>query len=227
MIGLRGIVIGVLLAVIAPTAQADWPFWAKDGIRRGSKEYYEMKAADPPGARQHYKAGKLWPPVPRPTGAPQTFIHKYHHAHYWPLPYSCQDRDATTEIMNTQVNNGWLEATTMFDYHFDASTGALNSYGQQHLAWIVNNVPVEYRQVHLAANIDPGVDADRTRSIEQYISRLPGTTENTLLVQTRIATPRGRPGADVQHIFSSARENMPAPIVPIQLTGGSDSQQSN
>jgi len=210
----------LVLAALPQSAQADWPFWANDGVRRGTREYYETKAADPPGARQHYKAGKFWPVEPRPTGPSQTFIHKYHHTHYWPQPYVCLDRENTHAILNSQVSNGWIDATTMYDYHFDAATGELNSHGQHHLAWIVTHVPAEYRQVNLAQGIDPIINSERVRSVEQYLTRLPGA-DRSLIVQMRVSDPNGRPAGEVQRIFKAAQENAPPPILS-KLTAGDE-----
>ncbi len=224
MVRIHGIGVLLLMTVLHSSAVADWPFWANDGIRRGSKEYYELKASDPPGSRQHYKAGKLWPPYPRPTGPHQTFVHKYHHTHYWPLPYVCADREVTRSYFETQAQNGWVEATTFYDYHFDPVSGELSTYGQQHLTWIVNNVPAQYQQLHLALSMDAKVNTERTRSIEQYLVKLPGA-DRSLAVQPRAATPIGRPGSEVQRIFKTAQDNMPPPILS-SLTVG-ERQQSN
>ncbi len=211
MVRIQGTVALLVLAVTS-SAVADWPFTAKDGLKRGSKEYYEARASDPPGSRQHYKAGKLWPPYPRPVGPNQTFIHKYHHTHYWPYPYNCEDQQATRDIINTQVTNGWANATTMHEYHFDPATGELNSSGMRHLQWIVQSVPEEYRQIHLATTYDPQVNSERTRSIQQGLLKI-AAADPSMVVNPRIANPDGRPGTEVNMIFQKASESMPPPVL--------------
>ncbi|SFJ30189.1 hypothetical protein [Planctomicrobium piriforme] len=220
MARLHGIV-ALLLLTTAQVAQADWPFWSDDGLRRGSKEYYEAHASDPPGARQVYKDGKLWPPFPRPTGPHQLFVHKYHHTHYWPYPYVCDDRESVRTFVDAQVSNGWLSSTTLYDFHFDPATGDLNSAGKEHLYWIVHHVPMEYRQVHVAIGQDPKVTTERSRSVEIELARL-GGSDPSMPVLTRYADPVGRPASEVQAIFRSAQENMPPPI--LSQGSGSDAE---
>jgi len=213
----------LMLAASATTVHADWPFWSNDGLRRGTREYYEARASDPPGARQIYKDGKLWPPFPRPTGPHQLFVHKYHHAHYWPYPYTCADREAVNAFAATQSENGWLASTTLYDYHFNPETGELNSAGQEHLRWIAYHVPAEYRQVHVASAADMAMTTQRTRQVENELARLVGS-EMAPQVSSRLADPAGRPAAEVQSIFRAAQENMPPPILSPSPDGGSDSE---
>jgi len=211
----RWTIIGSLLAILAatPTTRADWPFFSsKGGPHWGSKEYYEMHANDPPGGRQVYKFGKIWPPQPRPVGPSQTFIHKYHHAHYWPHPYLCQDREAVAAFVNTQVSNGWLEQTTLHDYHFDPVTNELNSSGRVHLHWIVSSVPAEHQQVSIALSRDPEKNSLRTANVQREIAQLAGANPG-IQIAMRTTQPVGRPAAEVQSIFTSAQENMPPPIL--------------
>lgn len=194
-------------------ACADWPFFSSsDGPHWGTKEYYEMHASDPPGTRQVYKFGKLWPPQPRPVGPQQTCVHKYYHTHYWPHPYNCQDRDAVASFVNMQVSNGWLEQTTLYDYHFDPVTNELNSSGRVHLNWILTHVPTEHQQVNISTSREPARNLARTANVQREIAQAAGANPG-LQVVTRLADPVGRPAAEVQSIFTNAQENMPLPIL--------------
>jgi len=203
----------IAVGVFSTQSRADWPFSSKsDAPHWGSKEYHEMRAADPPGARQKYKYGKLWPPQPRPVGPHQTFVHRYHHAHYWPHPYNCQDREAVAAFINVQVSNGWLEQTTLHDYHFDPATNELNSSGRSHLHWIIMHVPPEYQQVNVALSRDATQNSTRVANVQREITQVAGANPG-FQVATRLADPTGRPAAEVQSIFTSAQENMPPPIL--------------
>lgn len=216
----------VLIVVPHPSAWADWPFFAKEnGPLRGSPDYYEQHAADPPGARQIYKYGKLWPPQPRPVGPHQLFAHKYHHTHYWPQPYLCQDRAAVASFVNVQVENGWQAQTTLYDYHFDAQTNELNSSGKSHLHWILVHVPAEHQQVSVAATSEQSRTSARMANVQREVTQLAGTSTG-LQVTARITDPVGRPAAEVQSIFTSAQENMPPPILS-QTAGDSGNSSSN
>ncbi|WP_437229745.1 hypothetical protein SH661x_001602 [Planctomicrobium sp. SH661] len=214
----------VMVLVVSGSARADWPFFANDGgPRRGSPEYYQLHANDPPGARQVYKYGKLWPPQPRPVGPHQLWAQKYHHAHYWPYPYTCQDEASVRAFQDTQVANGWLSQTTFYDYHFDLQTNQLNSSGQDHLRWILVHVPPEYQQISVAISADASKNSARIANVQRDIAQMAGGNPG-LQVAARLADPTGRPAAEVQSIFKSAQENMPPPILPPDAgdAGGSE-----
>lgn len=201
-----------LLAALPGISQAGWPFTSDDGIRRGSPEFYAARAADPPGARQHYKYGKLWPPTPRPTGPHQTFMHKFHHSHYWPYPYNCEDRRSVQAFIDVQTWNGWMESTTLYDYHFDAASNELNGAGEKHLRWILTHTPFEHRTVHVASTSDGGITAARMLSVEREVAQW-SEGDQPVPVLTRMATPDGRPASEVKTIFQNALENMPQPVL--------------
>lgn len=202
------------------TSRAGWPFMAEGGVRRGSAEYYEMRANEPPGTRQVYKYGKLWPPVPRPTGPHQTFVHKYYDTHYWPLPYQCDDRNYVANLYELQRTNGWQTATTLYDYHFDPQTNELNSAGQHHVRWILAHVPDQYRQAFVAASSDSTLNGVRLLSVEREVGKMVGS-QQMLPVALRVADPVGRPATEVQQIFTQALEAAPQPsITYTSATGG-------
>ncbi|WP_437188485.1 hypothetical protein SH668x_001932 [Planctomicrobium sp. SH668] len=198
--------------VSVQTVKADWPFFTNGSTKRGTPEYYAERASDPPGARQLYRHGKLWPPVPRPVGPNQLFVHRYHTAHYWPHPYICDDREAVNAIAYTQVQNGWLKETTLYSYHFDPVSNELNSSGVNHLRWIMMNVPVEYRSIAVANDYRAEVTAARASNVERELVQLMGANSG-IQVATRYAEPVGRPAKEVQAIFEAATANAPPPIL--------------
>ena len=192
--------------------EAGWPFFADNGPPKGSREYYEAHAADPPGSRQKYHHGKLWPPRPRPVGEEQPFIHKYHTAHYWPHPYNCEDRATVARFAELQIANGWQAATTLYDYHFDPTTHQLNSAGRTQLHWILTHVPIEHRQAYVAVGAQSQSNAVRVQNVEHEIATIVGT-DAALPVLMRVTNPLGRPAAEVQKIFSTAEQNMLPPVI--------------
>jgi hypothetical protein len=195
------------------TARADWPFFAPEGQPlRGTPEYNQLHAGDPPGARQVYKHGKFWPPQPRPIGPAATFAHRYHHTHYWPYPYTCQDRAAVHSFVNVQVANGWQQHTTLFDYHFDPVSNELNSSGKAHLNWILFNVPPEHQQVTVATANEPARTSARMANVQREVAQLAGANPGFPILARRVEAV-GRPAGEVQAIFTSALENMPPPIL--------------
>ena len=208
----------VLLGSVG-SVQAEWPFFAEGGLRRGSPEYYEARAGDPPGTRQKYRYGKLWPVRPRPVGPEQTLIHKYHSAHYWPFPYICADRAAVRQVMDAQVFNGWQTGTTLYDYHFDPVTHELNTSGMQHLQWMLTHTPEQFRQAHVAVAADPEFNSVRMMNVEREVARLAGDG-SSVPVLMRVADPLGRPAAEVQFIMTTAQQQMMPPV--IKYTGAGE-----
>lgn len=194
-------------------AQAGWPFFSEDGVRRGSEEYYELHANDPIGQRRRYHHGLWWPIQPRPVGPPQPFIHKYYWTHAWPYPYECWDRGYVNQIWGAQILSGWQAATTLFDYHFDPETQELNSSGLMHLRWIAVHVPEQYRQAYVATAADPSLNSLRLLNVEREMSKLTGG-DQTIPVALRTTTvPLGRPAGEVQRIFTASQDNMIAPVI--------------
>lgn len=175
----------------------------------------------PVGARQKAMFGKLWPPFARPVGKKQPFTHVYHDVHYWPYPYICPDRDSVNLYTDLQAANGWEQSTTLFDYHFDPATQQLNPAGQQHLIWILTTVPEAHRQVRIAVTPNSASTQVRTVNVESTIAQMAGGA--AIPVIARVASPYGRPAAEVDRIFTQAREGMPSPVLQNAASGGGGS----
>jgi hypothetical protein len=210
-----------LLAVLCESAPAEGIF-SKGGPDAGTTEYYEAYAHTPPGTRQVYYKGKLWPPFPRPTGPHQPFCHKYHTATYWPLPYVCQDRAAIETTSCTQLENGWLAATTLYDYHFDPETHDLNSSGRQHLAYLLTSVPTQYRRLSVASTFNTHLTDRRVASVEQYLAELTGQSAG-LPVEVRSTIPLQRNAIVVEQIMRTGTASMPPPVIEYRGIGGGGS----
>jgi hypothetical protein len=203
------------LALLLSTPALTWGGWpfTSEGPRKGSREYYEMHAGDPVGERQVYKYGKLWPPQPRAMGEPLPCVHRFYANHYWPFPYNLMDRADVNAVSDAQIMNGWISATTLYDYHFDAETNALNSAGQAQLAWIMANVPVEHRRAFVATTGDSVRNDLRVAQVQSAVANLIGDP-GSLPIALRVSTPTGRPAREVDAIFKQRFENMDPPIIP-------------
>lgn len=206
-----GLLFAVAMTSLAATeCQAQWPFSA-EGPSRGTPEYYEMHAETPIGQRQRWKFGKLWPPFSRPTGPKAPVIHRYHHNTYWPLPYINDDRDSVHAMIEIQNQNGWIEAMTLYDYHFDKETQELNAPGLDHLYWIMSDVPAETRQVLVATSrIDPTYNDIRMNAVQTELNRIAGP-QGMIPVALRVATPNGTPADYVNAVFQARRTNLTPP----------------
>jgi hypothetical protein len=189
--------------------------------KRWSADWYALKSGDPVGSRQVCKKGKLWPPKPRPVGPPQQFSHRYHAAHYWPLPYICQDRAYVREVVNTQVANGWTQETTLYEYHFEPETQILTHAGLMHLRWILLETPPERRVAFVQAAWDEPTSQARLENVRAAAFEMVGQ-EVCPPVMLRVAEPTGTPAEYVDSIQRAIRDSLPEPRIQYQAlpTGG-------
>ncbi|MDB5391512.1 MAG: hypothetical protein JWM11_7158 [Planctomycetaceae bacterium] len=138
----------------------------------GTQLAADDSADRPPGSRQFDFRGKTWPPYSRPRGKEPTFIQQYHYTHYWPYPHNCEDRSAVNNALNIQAANGWVEATTLFSYHFDPETEQLNSSGMAHLEYILYRVPYQRRSVFIQVSPSPQTDQARLASVQNSMGTM-------------------------------------------------------
>ena len=176
----------------------------------GSQAWWAEKAALPPGVRQTCYKGKVWPTRPRPNCDRQQYSHTFHSAHYWPYPYVCQDRSLVTGLWNDQVANGWIEETTLFEYHFDPDTDRLTRPGRNHLQWIMEIVPESRRIVFVRASVDAVRDQVRQENVRTAATELVGAAGIPAIV-LRTAQPPGRPAREVQVIRTKDVLSIPVP----------------
>jgi hypothetical protein len=154
------------------------------------------------------------------VGEEQTCVHKYHALHYWPYPYNLRDREDVRMVAQAQVANGWVTATTFYDYHFDPITHQLNSAGRQHLSWIVAQAPPAYRQIYVSMAADPAFNDVRLMSVQKTLASTPAA-EGSMPISLRVTEPLGRPATEVQRIFESSGENALPPTIEYQAVGTS------
>jgi hypothetical protein len=189
-------------------AQAGGP-WSSG---EDAEDWYAARSTDPPGARQRLWKGKLWPPIPRPTGRTQLPIHRYHSAHYWPHPYNCQDQEYVRALSQSQVNNGWVQATTLFDYHFDEETHQLNRSGRIQLRWILETTSPTHRRAFVQAGGSTEVSQARLESVKTEAVSMVGA-ENVPPVLLRIASPDGRAARELNKIHEMQEKSTPKPRI--------------
>ncbi len=185
-------------------------------------DYYGCSSNEcfhPGGARQKYKFGKNWPPYARPVGCKEPYMHKYHRAHYWPYPYMCDDRSVIRQVVQQQSDNGWMNYTTLYDYHFDASTQELNQAGRLKLQWIALYSPERYRTAYVAASLDPRDSEIRLANTTSLIATICGSEDAAPPVMLRRAQSIGTPAEEVYLIRGAYLLSTPAPRLPYQAYG--------
>ena len=178
----------------------------------GSDRWWAEKAQITPGVRQKCKKGKVWPARPRPAGEGQQFSHTFHAAHYWPLPYVCQDRQYVRDIMEVQKMNGWTEETTLYDRHFSRTDQTLTRPGQLHLERILEITPLRRRAVFIQSTRDPAIDNVRLSNVETAIAEFTHGME-TVTVSLRQGREYSRPASEVQILNDLYHSTIPSPRV--------------
>lgn len=226
---LRRLIALSLLAV--PTAAfaeplIPWPWLENSRYQTWKQErdaaradWYARRSLDPVGSRRRYVKGKFWPPYPRPEGLSMLPSHRFHAAHYWPLPYVCQDRQSVREFINSQEEAGWENATTLYDYHFESDDQSVNRSGLIQLQWILRNAPEHRKIVYVQAARDVTASNRRVASVQVEISEMVGL-ENSPPVMLRVTSPLGRPAREVDTIQRNAQDSQPIPRISPAIGGG-------
>ena len=172
----------------------------------------EADAQGPVGARQKEHHGLLWPPYPRPVGERMEFWQIFHHAHYWPYPYNCQDRDYVRSFSALQVAKGWTAQTTLYDYHFDPDTHQLNQSGRLMLAWILGNAPPEHRKVYVQTASSEYASQQRLAHVQEEVNKLTDELQAPT-VALRLTEPLGRPAVEADMIRRNELDTMLPPRI--------------
>lgn len=196
----RGVIVAMVLSSGVARAAGPLPF---------TEEWYQMRAEDPPGARQIAKHGKYWPPFPRPQGRKQTFSHAFHTAHYWPYPYNCQDQADVHNLLDAQTGSGWALATTLHDYHFDTDTQQLTDAGRSHVLWVMNSVPPQYRTLYISQGTTSEMGQLRVAQAEKFMTET-GLPNHPPIV-TKYEIFNGRPANEVDRLRNLELLSIPRP----------------
>ncbi len=180
------------------------------GPCKWSEDWYEERAHLPVGTRQVYHKGKMWPPYPRPVGPEQPICHRYHAAHYWPHPYNCQDRESVRSFINSHVNKGWEQHTTLYHYHFDEETAELNHAGRAHLQYIVDEVPDAYKAAFVQTGPTVAVSQARLASVQSTIETMVGPGF-PMPIELRRGGPVSTPAQQVDTQYRGWMQSLPQP----------------
>lgn len=176
-----------------------------------SDEWYAERAHLPPGERQRLKHGKLTPVEPRPDLPPQPYWHLYHSVKNWPHPYDCVDRESIASTYATMARRGWMNTTTLHEFHFDDEFQTLNSSGISKLRYVLHNVPAEYRAVYVN-DVDRRLTPMRVANVRASLVELSGQA-NSLPVVARYADNPSRPAMEVEQINRQRLDGMLPPVI--------------
>jgi hypothetical protein len=206
----------------------NWREWGdEDDDDDGHGEWFDdVHDTGPVGSSQKCHHGKMWPPYPRPAENGE-WSTQYHAAMYWPHPYNCWDRSWVKQISAIQVANGWAQATTLCDYHFDAETHRLTPTGVMQLRWILEQCPAQYRTIYIQSGASGGVSEARLAAVRNEAAAMEGLA--VAPIQVRPVQLAGRPATEVDMIRRSELSTMPRPRVMVDQvgTGSGDGGQGN
>lgn len=181
------------------------------GPKRWSDEWYALNTGKPIGVGQVHKFGQAWPPYARPCETPQ-FSEMFHAAHYWPYPYVGQDRDSVRQYFVVQQQNGWVNATTMYEYLFDAETNELTTAGRGHVAWMLFNAAIHPEAIFVQKTYDTSADSARLANVQAAATELLGGATPPAIV-LRHAKAVGRPAEEVDLIRRNELESYRQPVL--------------
>ncbi len=210
--------LGMVVTCAVSPSEGGLPWFKRGEPKTGSKAWWDLRAAQPPGVRQREKFGKVWPPQARPVGPRQTFIHQYHDTHYWPFPYSEEDRNYVRAATDQFVSAGWVEATTLYDYHFENSN-KLNRAGQMRLRWIMQGVPSRHRYVYVQSSLTSEANQSRMENVRADAMEMTAGSGNIPPIMQRVASPLGRPAVEIEQIRKLDMESTISPRISPPITG--------
>ena len=173
-----------------------------------------------PGTRQVAKKGHLWPPFPRPTGPKASVATQFHHAHYWPLPYTCRDRAYVRGLAAMQVAAGRAGHAAVHGFHFDPATHALTDAGREHLRVAVRAAHFGgSAPIAVAAADTPEASEARANAVRVAVAELgaPHLGGNVVLSTTPV---QGRPALEIDRIRATEIVTMPQPRIPVNVGAG-------
>ncbi|NNJ28061.1 hypothetical protein LzC2_41720 [Planctomycetes bacterium LzC2] len=178
----------------------------------------------PPGGRQKESAGLLWPPYPRSTAPEASLKTQLHHAHYWPLPYSCRDRAYVRALSAAQVAAGRAEHAALHGFHFDPVTNLLTSAGRDHLqtealaaASSGTVVPIV-----VAGGADRETAFARVAAVRTAVSEM-GAPQLAGAVSLGMRPANGRPAEEIDRLRSDELQSTPQPRIPVSTSGSASS----
>jgi hypothetical protein len=91
-------------------------------------------------------------------------------------------------------------ATTLYEYHFNQETNALNGAGERQLQWILQSAPADQRQLYVQSMNDPVANQLRVANVQMAATNLAGA-DAVAPVTLRVTHAAGRPAEEVNWIL--------------------------
>jgi hypothetical protein len=174
----------------------------------------------PPGARQKDAFGHTWPPYPRSRAPKAAVMTQYHHAHYWPLPYACQDRAYVRALSAAQVAAGRAEHAALHGFHFDPETHLLTDAGRDHLRTEVLAAAAAgvVSPIVVSDGGRPEIGAARLAAVQEAVGEM-GAPQLASSVSLGVQPATGRPAEEIDRLRRDELGSTPQPRIPVLTIG--------
>lgn len=137
----------------------------------------------------------------------------------WPDPFNEMDAMSVIMPFEAMKHNGWVLHNTIGAHQFRATDGALNTSGQESLAWIARQAPAGRRHIYIVrASTDQETEA-RVAAVNEMLAQLTYSgSEPTVMLTDR--TPPTAPGDWATHVNRAWLTQLAAPKLPSTSASG-------
>lgn len=148
----------------------------------------------------------------------------FHRNNAWPEPFLSADRAAARAPFCLMADNGWKMQNTVGTYLFDPSTQLLNTAGEHHVKWIVQQAPRHRRAVFVLKADTAEATAARIESVQVAVAKYACAGEMPPVIPT-MTEPTGWPAQYVDQMTQQFQATMPDPRLPA-ASGGEEGGES-
>jgi len=126
------------------------------------------------------------------TAAKRDFYRSHQRSQCWPQPYNLMDQQAVREPFRMMIERGWQSQNTIRSEHFEEGTEQLNTYGRQHVQWVLSRIPETRRVLFVQPGQSSRQTARRLATVER-VARLAEEDTGVEVLLTTVSPRRSRP----------------------------------
>ena len=129
----------------------------------------------------------------------------------WPQPFACRDRSLYYSILQTNIDSGWSQASTLAEHHFDPDTNELNVAGESKLQVFMQTAPEHRRTLKVFQARNTDIDA-RMASVRNVVDRWYGHMGETIVAATTVQ-PHGMDSRYLNAVNDRYLDALPVPVI--------------
>ncbi len=137
----------------------------------------------------------------------------------WPKPFQCHDRQCYFATFYPMYQRGYEIQSTLTDAHFEKDSNELNSAGKQKIAGIMQNLPVQRRQIFVFEQGDDERTHARVAAVKVAVNEWFGHM-NPPTVLTTARPAHFQSGLEIQQFNQNFLGALPQPGIAIGGGGG-------